>query len=438
MSLKQKAAQVRKAGNKRGDSVLAHITPEEAMLLKLRGGAGVPDSKTGALHFYDVGDSEAPGASDNASGDTGGYGGGLDGAPDVGTIGGEGYGTPADGTGVNSMGGYNDSGVGGGYSGFSSYGDDLGSMFGADGSYNDRSTSPTAVEDVTPSWMDFAERKAKSLASSFGVQALSKATGLPGSMLGLGLGLASAKSPAAQAQSFGQTALGTIGGLFGGPVGAMAGSAIGSKVGEAIGAREASRTDADRADAVGSTNATGLGGLDLGSLLTGGLGLYQGYQASQDSRNAANIASQQTQSLANMYGPDSPYAQQLRQQLSRQDARAGRRSQYGPREVELQAKLAEMATRNAPNVLAANRQALEQKQLGRKTNGQMIATGLDLANKSGLTGYAQRGLGSLFAGSNSGNGNSGFTDSGATYNNPSAYSASSSSSGSGNFWDDWF
>jgi len=49
---------------------------------------------------------------------------------------------------------------------------------------------------------------------------------------------------------------------------------------------------------------------------------------------------QQLQSLSSLYSPNSPYAQVMRQQLDRRDAASGRRSQYGPREVELQAKLA--------------------------------------------------------------------------------------------------
>lgn len=55
--------------------------------------------------------------------------------------------------------------------------------------------------------------------------------------------------------------------------------------------------------------------------------------------------------LQSLYKPDNAYAQQLRQQLERKDAAAGRRSQYGPREVELQARLAGMATPQIPAMM---------------------------------------------------------------------------------------
>ena len=51
-----------------------------------------------------------------------------------------------------------------------------------------------------------------------------------------------------------------------------------------------------------------------------------------------------------MFGQNSAYSQALRQQLARKDAAGGRRSQYGPREVELQARLAELNSRNAPQL----------------------------------------------------------------------------------------
>jgi hypothetical protein len=86
------------------------------------------------------------------------------------------------------------------------------------------------------------------------------------------------------------------------------------------------------------------GGFDwLG--LAGGLGgLYSMYNQNQNNSNYMK-------DLGSMYGQNSPYAQQLRQQLARKDAAAGRRSQYGPREVELQAKLAQMQTQLAPSMM---------------------------------------------------------------------------------------
>ena len=65
---------------------------------------------------------------------------------------------------------------------------------------------------------------------------------------------------------------------------------------------------------------------------------------------AAGAYGGQMQDLQSLYGQNSPYAQMLRQQLMRQDAAHGRRSQAGSREVELQARLAELNSRNSPEI----------------------------------------------------------------------------------------
>lgn len=88
------------------------------------------------------------------------------------------------------------------------------------------------------------------------------------------------------------------------------------------------------------------GGAGLGDMAGSLLGLYQANRQRRSAKDQAN-------SLSAMFSQNSPYAATLRNQLNRRDAAGGRRSQYGPREVELQAKLAEMAGRNAPGQAAA-------------------------------------------------------------------------------------
>ena len=77
MSLKKQAKTIQKAGFKNSgqDSVLAHISPMEAMLLKARGGSGRRDPKTGLLHFDDGGDGGGFGGGfgGDAPGDYGGW-----------------------------------------------------------------------------------------------------------------------------------------------------------------------------------------------------------------------------------------------------------------------------------------------------------------------------------------------------------------------------
>ena len=71
------AEMIRKAGKQTAgaDTVLAHITPEEAAKLKAEGGSGRTDPKTGLPHF-DAGGKRGDSHAGNASG---GYGGGNEG-----------------------------------------------------------------------------------------------------------------------------------------------------------------------------------------------------------------------------------------------------------------------------------------------------------------------------------------------------------------------
>jgi hypothetical protein len=99
--------------------------------------------------------------------------------------------------------------------------------------------------------------------------------------------------------------------------------------------------------------------------MVGGLGsLYQGYQG------AKNINGQ-LDNLNSLFAPNSPYAQQLEQTLARKDAASGRRSQYGTRAVELQARLAEQAARLAPTIQQLNTQKTGNMQ--NTTNGAISA-----------------------------------------------------------------
>lgn len=83
---------------------------------------------------------------------------------------------------------------------------------------------------------------------------------------------------------------------------------------------------------------------DLNTSLAGGLAT--GLLGLNNNRSLNN----QINSLQGLYGQNSSYAQAMRQQLERRDAAAGRRSQYGPREVELQAALAGNASKLAPSL----------------------------------------------------------------------------------------
>lgn len=132
----------------------------------------------------------------------------------------------------------------------------------------------------------------------------------------------------------------------------------------------------------------------------------------------ADILRQQMASmptLADMYGPNSAYAQQLQQTLARKDAAAGRNSQYGARAAQLQAMLADKGSQYAAQQAQsaqAYQQALNQAQQARanavnaqaQIRAQQLSSLFDFANQTGLTGKINSSLSDYF-GLSSGQGN---------------------------------
>lgn len=184
---------------------------------------------------------------------------------------------------------------------------------------------------------------------------------------------------------FGGIAGAALGSAFAGPIGGMLGGYAGNALGNAAGQGSANYS--------GPSGATpGDGGMGLGTGLGLGLAsLYQNYKNNKESGG-------QLSSLQNMYGQNSPYSQALRQQLERRDAASGRRSQYGPREVELQAQLAQMASRNAPAV----NQLLQMRNQQRGQNlGQLAGIYQQMGGMRGIQGGLQglySDVGGMFTG----------------------------------------
>lgn len=221
-----------------------------------------------------------------------------------------------------------------------------------------------------------------------------------GTPMGSILGMAASKDPGA---SWGSGFGSMLGGAMLGPLGAIGGSMLGG------GVLAGANPQGDK------VSPEGLAGNQGDSILDkmGGVGgaantLAQLYAMSQAGKGEGSAGQgnaavqQQISQLGDMYGQNSPYAQALRQQLERKDAAAGRRSQYGPREVELQAQLAKMAAGNAQTIgnLAtsnqANQLALRKQQEQRR--GQQLSTLLSLGKSTG----AFNALGSMFNGGSSG------------------------------------
>ncbi len=106
-----------------------------------------------------------------------------------------------------------------------------------------------------------------------------------------------------------------------------------------------------------------------GDMAQGLMGMYGGYRQRRDAKK-----------MMDRFGSNrGSYEKQLRQNLQRRDATTGRRSNFGGREVELQAKLAELDSRNMP--------AMAQLQ-GNQTSGllNMLQSALRYGGKSGAFG----------------------------------------------------
>lgn len=107
----------------------------------------------------------------------------------------------------------------------------------------------------------------------------------------------------------------------------------------------------------GGTNfAQGLsqaGSSPLLQMLTGAGKLYGGYQDYRSAQDARRALGENNRRIDELYGVNSPYAQHARQVMERRDAAAGRNSQYGPRETQLAALLADKqaSARMNPNYL---------------------------------------------------------------------------------------
>lgn len=310
MTLKKKAEAVRKAGFKNSgkDSVLAHITPDEEKLLKMYGGSGRTDPKTGLRHYDDSSGPDGtadpgigppdPGPPDTADPNIGPDVPGLD------TVTVTGQADPPD-VGSDVMG--------------------LGFDFDENSDFNYGGVPDLAIPPDE-----------ESLLSKMFKGALPMAKGV----LGLG-GVPTPTSPQSPSQGLGSImgSLGTVaGGIFGGPLGAALGGFAGNAIGNSIGEGVPSMSTGDISAANAATSdPSNSAGFDWGQLGTGLAGWYQGRQAGNAYGGAVN-------DINNMYSPNSPYAQQMRQALARKDAASGRRSQYGNREIELAAALTNART----------------------------------------------------------------------------------------------
>jgi len=114
----------------------------------------------------------------------------------------------------------------------------------------------------------------------------------------------------------------------------------------------------------------------IGDLAQGVLGIYSGLRRQRAAKEMMRSVGANRES----------YLSQMRSNLGARDAAAGRRSNIGGREVELQAKLAELDSRNAPAFAS-----LSDARMGGLE--QMMASGLRYGNKQGWFGSPDTGGG---------------------------------------------
>jgi hypothetical protein len=174
-----------------------------------------------------------------------------------------------------------------------------------------------------------------------------------GSKLGqFGLGVLSRTNPAAATAyslyNLWNNPRGKLAGQAGGTLGSAIGGAINpalAGVGGMVGGEMASGAAANAERTMGPAQniPQTSGSTDFGAIGAGLGQIWNRYGAAKEYKN-------QGQQLQDLYGPNSAYSQQLQQSLLRQDAQRGRRSQFGTRNVELQARLADLASRNAPQL----------------------------------------------------------------------------------------
>jgi hypothetical protein len=249
-----------------------------------------------------------------------------------------------------------------------SLGGSLGGIFGssevAPGAYGDLGVSLS--DGYAPGIMD---NIAKFAQTPWGKAALT-AISFANPALGMALGIGNMAMQGAQGKG-GQA----MGGALGSAIGGFAGGPIGSQLGGMVGA---SALGGHQGVAGNPANDFGQG-TNLGGGIIGGLASLYGYNKNQQGNK------EQLSTLQNMYGPDSPYAQQLRQSLSRKDAASGRRSQYGPREVALQAQLAQQYSRNAPVMAQLNQQNTANR------NAMLAQLGGVYRQMGGLSGISSAG-----------------------------------------------
>ena len=96
------------------------------------------------------------------------------------------------------------------------------------------------------------------------------------------------------------------------------------------------------------------------NLMQTGSSLYDMYAKQQMAKEQMNLYKQNEAATNNMYAPGSPEYLAMERELARKDAAAGRNSQYGARAVDLQARIADIKSRQRMGMQAGQTALLNQ------------------------------------------------------------------------------
>lgn len=221
-----------------------------------------------------------------------------------------------------------------GYKSAEVLGQDIDQSFAPDSNMYGPDTSSNALGGLSDDSSGFGKKAANVAMKTF-MAALSAKN----PALGFALQAALAGRSGRGGEMVGGRAGSMIGGGIAGPVGGYVGGQIGAAAGRGLDGRDQATGAGSAAVAGGfaNPNTQGIGLGDIASL----------YAATRTNTTPfANTSSVNAgRDMSSIYGPTSQYATELRRQLERRDAASGRRSQYGPREVELMTKLSELEAR---------------------------------------------------------------------------------------------
>lgn len=209
-----------------------------------------------------------------------------------------------------------------------------------------------------------------------------------GETAAMGLNQVGAMNPVAQAMTLAEpVALGSSAGVTPAMIGGS-GISLGAPV--ALGSSAGITPTMIGGSGGAGSFLSGLSGVK--DIAKAGASLYSAFKGKEGADATQSSLQTQMSTLNDMYKEGSPWANQLKEQLARKDAAAGRNSQYGSRLAQYQAMIADKAGQNA-GVLG--QLATQAGAANKDSNGYLnllLNRAGDVSNATGLTKYLEDGV----------------------------------------------